>query len=280
MELILIGGAVLILLSLIILAFTKAAAATNAIPDRYSSLVALKAGMRESGVEDVNLIVAIDFTQSNEENGAHSFGGQSLHQLSMDPNGERNPYQRALEACIVSLLDSMDEDRKIPTLAFGDLDSKKSGQGFRYIAREAYGFMGVLDAYNSAVSGATLSGPTSFGPILREAMGIVEDANRTYHILLILCDGQITDWATTKRELKRACKFPLSIIIIGIGDGPWDSMKRLDDDAEESRPWDNVQFVQHYMGLDNEAFALRALQEIPDQFKIIRERGLIGGKVE
>ena len=243
--------------------------------DKYHTLPDLKKSMAMAGVEDVNLIVAIDLTKSNIENGAESFGGRSLHHIGLDPT-DRNPYQRVIESCITSLLDVLDEDRVIPTLVFGDLESKERG-GCRYIDPEAYGFIGVLNAYNREIPQATMSGPTTFGPILKEAMRIVRGKGMTYHILLIICDGQITDWATTNAELANACEYPLSIVIVGVGDGPWDEMQFLDDDADNL--WDNVQFVLYDAAFSNEVFAVHALQEIPDQFIEIRARGLIGNNM-
>lgn len=52
-------------------------------------------------------------------------------------------------------------------------------------------------------------------------------------ILLILTDGMIHDKEIVKDLLVKCGKLPLSVIIIGIGngnDGDWTDMKELDDD--------------------------------------------------
>lgn len=36
------------------------------------------------------------------------------------------------------------------------------------------------------------AGPTSFGPIIECAIGIVDGSNGLYHVLLIIADGQVT----------------------------------------------------------------------------------------
>jgi E3 ubiquitin-protein ligase RGLG len=85
----------------------------------------------------------------------------------------------------------------------------------------------------------------------------------------------------TTRAIIEASKWPLSIIVVGVGDGPWDEMKKYDDGLPERR-FDNFQFV-NYTGItenaDNadpdRAFALHALMEIPDQFRAIRDLGML-----
>ncbi len=53
-----------------------------------------------------------------------------------------------------------------------------------------------------------------------------------YMILLILTNGIINDKEEVKDLLVKCGKLPLSIIIIGIGEGDgWEAMHELDDDA-------------------------------------------------
>ncbi|KAF2292286.1 hypothetical protein GH714_018457 [Hevea brasiliensis] len=69
-------------------------------------------------------------------------------------------------------------------------------------------------------------------------------------------------------------KLPLSIVLVGVGDGPWDTMREFDDNIP-AREFDNFQFVnfteimsKHVDSSQKETeFALAALMEIPSQYK-------------
>merc|ERR1712190_60862 len=53
-----------------------------------------------------------------------------------------------------------------------------------------------------------------------------------YFILLIITDGVINDMQDTINEIVRASRFPLSIIIVGVGDEDFSLMDELDADEE------------------------------------------------
>ena len=62
----------------------------------------------------------------------------------------------------------------------------------------------------------------------------------TYSILLILTDGMITDMNETIDALIDASEFPISVIIIGIGNADFSSMDQLDSDKGLLRSRKNV----------------------------------------
>ncbi|KAF3629400.1 hypothetical protein FXO37_28970 [Capsicum annuum] len=95
-------------------------------------------------------------------------------------------------------------------------------------------------------------GPTSFAPIVNAAIDIVEANNGQYHVLVIIADGQVTRSIDTLSErlspqeqatinfIVAASEYPLSIILVGVRDGPWDEMKRFDDNIPQ-QAFDNFQ---------------------------------------
>jgi len=138
----------------------------------------------------------------------------------------------------------------------------------------------VLERYTEVAQQVVLAGPTSFAPVIRQAIKIVR-AEKSYHILVIVADGQVTDASPsgeTARAIIEASDYPLSIVVVGVGDGPWDAMECYDDELPQRR-FDNFQFVDFNKiksGPAHDAqFALHALMEIPDQYKFIKENGLL-----
>ena len=92
-----------------------------------------------------------------------------------------------------------------------------------------------------------------------------------YHILVIISDGRIK-YEDSVDAIVEASKWPISIILVGVGDGPWSSMREFDDALHASgRRFDNFQFVDFDKVTRNArnpeaAFALHALMEIPGSF--------------
>ena len=56
-----------------------------------------------------------------------------------------------------------------------------------------------------------------------------------YNIFLILTDGEIHDMPQTKQILVEASKYPLSVIIIGVGKEDFELMEELDSDKSALR---------------------------------------------
>ena len=94
------------------------------------------------------------------------------------------------------------------------------------------GLDGLIDEYRRACKETTLWGPTFFSLVLERVLKHMEInvSSPMYHILLFLTDGNIHDLRETVDCMVKCSNFPLSIIIVGIGDGDFSSMEFLDGD--------------------------------------------------
>lgn len=247
----------------------------NAIRDDFTSIEEVNQAVKDVGLVRSQLIFGIDYTISNLETGKHSFNGLSLHHIQ---EGSLNPYQSVI-TIVGRTLEKYDSDYLIPAFGFGDrttLDRKIFP--LRPDGTYCKGFRGVLDAYNKITPKVRMSGPTNFAPLIKEAIRIVKKTGQ-YHILVIVADGQVTNERQTKEAIVEASKYPLSIVMVGVGDGPWDMMKEFDDSLP-TRQFDNFQFVNYNSVLQASTdtdtdFALNALMEIPSQFAAIKQLGLL-----
>ncbi|KAI4350610.1 hypothetical protein L6164_005055 [Bauhinia variegata] len=263
------------------------------IVDNYNSLEEVTEALAGAGLESSNLIVGIDFTKSNEWTGTKSFNRRSLHHIG----DTLNPYEQAI-SIIGKTLAAFDEDNLIPCYGFGDA-STHDQDVFSFYPDERFcnGFEEVLSRYREIVPDLRLAGPTSFAPVIEMAMTIVEQSGGQYHVLVIIADGQVTRSVDTEHgrlspqeqrtvgAIVEASKFPLSIILVGVGDGPWDMMREFDDNIP-ARDFDNFQFVNFTEIMSKNippsrkeaAFALAALMEIPSQYKAALEGNLLGNR--
>eukprot|EP01114_Cavostelium_apophysatum_P014376 TRINITY_DN3714_c0_g1_i1.p1 TRINITY_DN3714_c0_g1~~TRINITY_DN3714_c0_g1_i1.p1 ORF type:complete len:288 (+),score=39.88 TRINITY_DN3714_c0_g1_i1:33-896(+) len=237
------------------------------IGDKYKTVEEIQQALRAAGLESSNLILAIDYTGSNAHNGRNSFGGKSLHAIS---NLWKNPYQQVI-SIIGRTLEVFDEDKLIPTFGFGDITTKAHSAFPFFPDRPCYGFQEALDRYTEITPNIQLSGPTSFAPVIYEAINIVK-TQKDFHVLLIIADGQVSNEKETADAIVEASNFPLSIVVVGVGDGPWDLMEEFDDGLPQ-RKFDNFQFVEFNRVRDGRnpevQFAVEALMELPDQYKLI-----------
>ncbi|XVF14005.1 hypothetical protein REPUB_Repub09cG0019300 [Reevesia pubescens] len=263
------------------------------IADNYNSLDQVTEALANAGLESSNLIVGIDFTKSNEWTGKLSFNGKSLHHIG----DGLNPYEQAI-SIIGKTLAAFDEDNLIPCFGFGDASTHDQDVfSFYPDERCCNGFEEVLSHYREIVPHLRLAGPTSFAPIVEMAMTIVEKSSGQYHVLVIIADGQVTRSVDTPRgqrspqeqktvdAIVQASKLPLSIILVGVGDGPWDMMKEFDDNIP-ARAFDNFQFVNFTEIMSKNTapsrketeFAVAALMEVPSQYKATIELNILGGR--
>ena len=234
-----------------------------------------------SGI-NIQLTIGIDFTGSN----GHYKDPPSLHYLG----GGLNNYEAAIRSC-GDIVSSYDKEQSFPVFAFGfnftndclnNFDGKYTE--FNYpincnVEDPSIKYIdGVLQHYRNFITKINLSGPTYFSPMINDLIMEVEKELEEgyifhYHIIMILTDGMIDDMAATKDSLVAASFLPISVIIIGIGNGDFSKMDVLDadenplyDSSGRKADRDLVQFVPYNKFKDNpQRLAEQVLEEIPRQ---------------
>ncbi|XP_077996333.1 uncharacterized protein LOC144449633 [Glandiceps talaboti] len=252
-----------------------------AFTDRFSSFEQIVKAMKKAGLQTGQLVIGVDFTASNEWQGRKTFGNKCLHHLA----GQKivNPYQKVI-AIIGGTLEKFDSDNLIPAYGFGDKVTKDMEVfPLKQDGTLCKGFAEVLRCYTETMTRISLSGPTSFAPIVKKAIDIVKQT-QLYHLLLIVTDGLLKNQQSSIDAIVEASNYALSIIVVGVGDGPWNTMQQYDDLLPE-RKFDNFQFVNFHKVCAKSkyaepAFALNALMEVPDQYKAICKLGYLDVKMD
>ncbi|XP_067658896.1 uncharacterized protein [Haliotis asinina] len=246
----------------------------KSVSEQFKSLGEVGDAIREAGLEKCNLIFGVDYTASNYQQGKKTFGKKCLHDISA---AEQNPYQKVIQV-LGETLEPFDNEGVMPAFGFGDMTTRDHGIFPLRPDGVCYGFKDVLKVYNDITPRVRLSGPTNFAPLIKQAVEIVK-STKTFHILVIVADGQVTSERATTDAIVEASHYPLSIIMVGVGDGPWDVMDEFDQKIP-SRSFDNFHFVDYHSVTQDvknpsASFALHALMEIPDQYQAIKRLGLL-----
>ncbi|KAI9144386.1 Copine-domain-containing protein [Paraphysoderma sedebokerense] len=230
-----------------------------------------------SGTE-VSFGVAIDFTASN---GEPSRPG-TLHYIH--PSGAPNDYMKAIWS-VGHVIMPYDTDKNFPVFGFGAqfTDGKVYHDfhvNFNPANPEVHGVEGILQAYQNCIRSVALYGPTNFAPIIRKMSTIAAEASRgphpRYFVLLIITDGEISDFDDTKDAIVAASELPLSIVIVGVGSADFSCMDDLDSDRQalkdrfgKKAARDIVQFVPFRQFQDPvygpDLLAREVLAEVPTQ---------------
>jgi len=218
----------------------------------------------------INLACSVDFTGSNGD----PRNPRSLH--FMDPT-RPNQYVRALMS-VGDILLEYDTDKQVATFGFGAQLPDGQVSHFFHLNFQpnphVFGIQGVLDSYGAALRHVRLAGPTNFAPTIDAVRTTLAPQSTSYTILLIITDGEITDMDQTVRAIVECDNLPLSIIIVGVGNGcDFELMDQLDGDKQKLRSGHNqmkrdiVQFVpfRNFENAPPGALAAEVLREVPDQ---------------
>ena len=228
----------------------------------------------KSGVK-IALSIGIDFTGSN----GHPLDEGTLHCIKYE---DLNGYEKAAFAG-GNFVGCYDYDQIYQVYGFGaiinSLNNNETSMCFNLNFSDNPDIRtidGVLHTYRDCLKKEkiTFSGPTEFAPLIKEVISRINKEDiLEYHILMILTDGNNDDLQATKDILVEASLLPLSVIIIGIGNGNFDKMKELDGDTVpltsstgKKRMRDIVQFVPFSKYQDNpNQLMMEVLAELPTQ---------------
>jgi Copine/C2 domain len=208
-----------------------------------------------NGGLNLSQIYMIDFTESN----GNPKDPKSLHYSDLSTT---NPYEEALKA-ITAVLFQYDLDRRIPMFGFGGsmpcvgIDESKD---FFFLQTEqliyASNIAEALKIYNSTFEYITLAGPCRLAPGIKSTVqwvrGVAKEDKLFYAVLVILCDGEVTDMDETIRMIVEAAIEPMSILLVGIGPKSFSDLMLLDSDGVKLKTKegkysirDIVQFVDY-----------------------------------
>jgi hypothetical protein len=230
---------------------------------------------------NINLTIGIDFTGSN----LPYTQSNSYHYLKKG----MNDYEKAIRSC-GDILANYDNDQLFPVFGFGFKFSNSNNNSFGLYSLDNYPINNnindpniktidnVLKEYRKFITSIKLFGPTNFAPMINDLNRVVKkdltnELVMNYNLLMILTDGQITDMDNTIDALVEASFLPISVIIVGIGNGDFGNMNILDADDNplydkngRKADRDLVQFVPFNQFKDNPPkLAEQVLEEIPRQ---------------
>ncbi|CAL6009856.1 Copine_I [Hexamita inflata] len=217
--------------------------------DKFSSFDSIVKAINKTNVPISNLVIGIDFTNSNEYSGTKTYK-QCMHSST-------SPYKKCLQAlksCCTQL-----NVKKIFAYKFGCAETTDTQVLPLSDAAQVLSFDEVIRGYDSALKTVELSGPTSYEPLFIETMKL---SVKEMSLLIILTDGDISNKERDKEALVELSKFPVACCAIGFGDGPFDIMDEFDD--MKGRKFDNFQFAEYEDGMD---VGLASFQEISSQIE-------------
>ena len=220
---------------------------------------------------NLDLSIAIDFTGSNGD----PIYENSLHYIS---NGFINNYEKAMRESI-KIISMYNKGNKYNVYGFGAQLNGEFKDVFNINGTDDENIIGIeniISKYKETINSVYFAWPTFFAPVIKEITRKVEINyvnNFNYNILLIISDGCIHDNTEMIDNIIEASKFPISFIIIGVGDDVTYDMKRLNGESgkliSSTREVLNKDIVQ-YVHFNDYADDLNKLTEavlkyIPDQ---------------
>ena len=223
----------------------------------------------------LTLSVGIDLSSSN---GAIS-DPNSYHYLTPDPE-QMNQYEKVLTS-VGKILEPYSQYKKHALYGFAATpqNQTKVSHCFYLNGKQdptCKGFEEMRRVYRQKLTEIQLGSPTTFAPLLFTLREYCKTCLQfpVYNVMLIITNGEVEDMHLAKEEVVQLSKYPVSIIIVGVGDGDFTSMKELDADIKPIKSKDGIkagrdliQFVEfNSFSQDPIKLAEKVVEELPTQF--------------
>lgn len=188
----------------------------------------------------VNMVCALDMSKSSA----------GLHRLRKGDNA----FTTAIRT-VAEILQDYDHDKQVLGLVFGTNREGNIHHCFplngNVYQPNCEGVEGLLRNYKENLDTVEMAEPTNFSEVLNY---VVDDAAKRkseadYTVIMIITDGGISDMAETKAALVALSRKPVSVVLVGVGDGDMRAMIQLDSDKArlhskgDQAARDIVQFV-------------------------------------
>ena len=202
-----------------------------------------------------------------------------------------NEYEEAMYMTM-SVMEAYDQDMMIPFLGFGaklppyyTVASSCFAVNGDIFNPECAGTTGLLETYRNRITCLRPHGPSAYSGVIDLATQLVgqdevNQENQFYSILVIITNGSNQDKQATIDKIVEASEYPISIIIVTVGDADISGIRILDGDKgalvhSSSQPGemrlakrDMVQFVPfRKYKYDYKGFARELLAEITNNIK-------------
>ena len=91
---------------------------------------------------------------------------------------------------------------------------------------------GLLENYINTLNTVTLGEPTVYSEVLQFAANdaVRAGSETEYTVILLITDGGISDLEETKKVLVGLSRLPVSVVLVGVGQGDMRQLALLDSD--------------------------------------------------
>ncbi|KAI3917334.1 hypothetical protein MKW98_027253 [Papaver atlanticum] len=206
-------------------------------------------GLKQKGVQFVNLIVGVCYTRRE----GWAARETNLHRII---EGNPNNYERVI-FLVGKTIKALNEDNTIHCFGFGDATTNTS-RIFRFYREEvpSPGFEEAATRYNLIAKYARLTEKVSYDVIIRKAISVASQSRDQHHVLVIIASEPVSRSLDTQpgnpsvddheqnsiNAIVMARNYRLSIVLVGVGEANEHMMRRLRNRITGA---DNFKFVDY-----------------------------------